>query len=175
VVQDEWMPYIEFRLPRARFDGSMNLEKLMLWLLQQHPAPEAAMQILGISEKNKSEFGRAYVATELTTRAWISSIQGDAAKANKLIWLANQANQQDHWIAAALADSMLQSLSQARQRGLSEKEALQRILKIDPDFVSALRQMWHLEQKAGNFQEAEVYRLKIREISPFDTEAGQVH
>jgi hypothetical protein len=153
----------------------MNLEKLMLWLLQQHPAPEAAMQILGIREEDKSKFGRAYVASELTNRAWIASLQGDSAKANKLIWLAHQANQEDHWIAGALADSMWQSMSQARQRGLSEEEAIQQILKIDPDLVSALRQMWHLKQKAGKSQEAEVYRLKLREVSPFDAEAELVH
>lgn len=174
-IQDEWLPYIEFRLPRARFDGSINLAKLMRWLLQQHPAPEEAMQLLGVSNEDKSKFGRAYVATELTTRAWISSIQGDTSKANNLIWLAYQANPQDHWIAGSLADSMLQSISQGRQRGLSEQEALKKILTIDPDFVSALRQMWHLEQKEGNIQEAERNRLKIREISPFDSEAEQNH
>lgn len=174
-VQDEWLPYIEFRLPRARYDGSINLAKLMLWLLQQHPAPEEAMQLLGVSNDDKSKFGRAYVATELTTRAWIASIQGDTAKANNLIWLAYQANPQDHWIAGALADSMLQSISQGRQRGLSEQEALKKILTIDPNLVSALRQMWHLEQKEGNIGEAESYRMKIHEISPFDAEAGQAH
>ena len=174
-VQDEWVPYIEFRLPRARFDGSMDLAKLLMWLLQQHPDPEAATKLLGVTKEEKSKFGRAYVATELTTRAWISSMQGDTAKANNLIWLAYQANPQDRWIANSLADSMLQSISQARQRGLSEREALQRILKIDPTLMSALRKMWHLEQNSGNVQEAERYRLKMRAISPYDIEAEQIH
>ena len=124
---------------------------------------------------DKSNFGRAYVATELTTRAWISSMQGDSSKAAKLIWLAYQANPQDRWIASALADSMLQSMSQARQRGLSEREALQRILKIYPNFVTALRSMWHLEQNAGNAQEAEHYRMALLATSPLDAEAGLGH
>ncbi len=174
-VQDEWVPYIEFKLPRARYDGSMNLEALLRWLLQQHPAPEAAMKLLGINEADKSQFGRAYVATELSTRAWMSSMHGDSAKADKLIWLAYQANPQDRWIASALADSMLQSLAQARQRGLSEQEALQRILKIYPNLVGALRATWHLEQAAGNAQEAERYRLNLLAVSPLDAEAGLVH
>ena len=174
-VQDEWVPYIEFKLPRARYDGSVNLAKLMQWLLQQHPAPEVAMQLLGVGPDDRSQFGRAYVATELTTRAWISSMQADTEKASKLIWLAYQANPQDRWIASALADSMLQSLAQARQRGLSEQEALQRILKIYPGFVSALRLMWHAEQKAGNLAEAERYRLNLLAISPLDGEAGLQH
>src|ERR1039458_9549486 len=113
-VQDEWVPYIEFKLPRARYDGSVNLATLMLWLLQRHPDADAAMKILGIGADDKSRFGRAYVATELTVRAWVSSIQGDAAKAGSLIWLAYQANPQDHWIANALADNMMQRSEERR-------------------------------------------------------------
>jgi Tfp pilus assembly protein PilF len=70
---------------------------------------------------------------------------------------------------------MLQSLGQARQRGIGEREALQRILKIDPGFVGALRSMWHLEQSAGNQKEAEQYRLSLLAISPLDAEAGIIH
>jgi spermidine synthase len=174
-VQDEWVPYIEFKLPRARYDGSVNLATLMQWLLTQHPAPEAAMKLLGVVESDKSNFGRAYVATDLTMRAWIASMQGDAPKANKLIWMAYQANPQDRWIAGALADSMMQSLAQARQRGLSEREALQRVLKIYPNFVNALRSLWHIEQAAGNLQEAEHWRLRLLAVSPLDAEAVKTH
>lgn len=172
-IQDEWVPYVEFKLPRARYDGSVNLATLMLWLLQRHPAPEAAMSMLGIAANDKKEFGRAYVATELSARAWVSSIQGDAAKAGKLMWLAYQANPQDRWIASALADSMLQSLSQAGQHGLSEREALLRILKIYPDSVAALRALWLLEKSAGNIQEAERYRSRLLVLSPLDDEASR--
>jgi spermidine synthase len=170
-VQDEWVPYIEFSLPRARYDGNVDLATLMLWLLQRHPDADEAMKILGIGADDRSKFGRAYVATELTVRAWVSSIQGDAAKADSLVWLAYQANPQDRWIANALADNMLQSLPQASQHGLSEREALQRILKVYPNFVGALRALWHLEQSAGNMQEAEHYRLRLLAISPLDGEA----
>ena len=174
-VQDEWVPYIEFSLPRARYDGSVNLPSLMLWLLQQHPDPDAAMKILGIGNADRERFGRAYIATELTVRAWVASIRGDAAKAGNMIWLAYQANPHDHWIADALADNMLQSISQASQHGLSEREALQRILKVSPDFVGALRALWHLEQSAGNREEAERYRLRLLAISPLDGEARDAH
>lgn len=170
-VQDEWMPYIEFNLPRARYDGSVNPATLMLWLLQRHPDADAAMKILGIGENDKSRFGRAYAATELAVRAWVLSIQGDTAKADGLIWLAYQANPQDRWIANALADNMMQSLPQASQHGLSEREALQRILKVYPKFVGALRALWHLEKSSGNMQEAERYRTRLLAISPLDGEA----
>jgi spermidine synthase len=174
-VQDEWEPYIEYKLPRARYDGSVNLANMMLWLLQNHPAPEAAMKILGIGEEGKSKFGRAYVSTELTVRAWILSIQGDEAKAGNMIWLAYQANPQDRWIANSLADSMLQSLTQAEQRGLSERDALQRILKVYPNHVGALRALWHLETAEGKLQLAEQYRSRLLTNSPLDSEAKAFH
>jgi spermidine synthase len=174
-VQDEWEPYIEYKLPRARYDGSVNLANLMLWLLQHHPDPEAAMKILGIDAEDKSKFGRAYVSTELTVRAWILSIQGDATKAGNLIWMAYQANPQDRWIANSLADSMLQSLTQAGQQGLSERDALQRILKVYPNHVGALRVLWHLETSEGNVQKAGQYRSRLLATSPLDGEARATH
>jgi spermidine synthase len=174
-VQDEWVPYIEFSLPRARYDGSVNLPSLMSWLLQQHPGPDAAMKILGIGNTDRERFGRAYIATELTVRSWVASIRGDAAKAGNLIWLAYQANPQDRWIADALADNMLQSISQASQHGLSKREALQKILKVSPNFVGALRALWHLEQSEGNTELAERYRLRLLAVSPLDGDARLNH
>ena len=170
-VQDEWEPYIEYKLPRARYDGNVNLANLMSWLLQRHPEPDTAMKILAIDANDRSKFGRDYVATELTARAWVSSIQGDAAKAGNLIWLAYQANPQDRWIANSLADSMWQSLAQAKERGLSEREALQRIIKVYPSHVGALRALWHLESTEGKTQVAEQYRSRLLASSPLDSEA----
>lgn len=173
-IQDEWEPYIEYKLPRARYDGNVNLANLMLWLLQRHPAPESAMKMLAIDENDKSKFGRDYVASELTVRAWVLSIQGNAAKAGNLIWLAYQANPQDRWIANSLADSMWQSLTQAKERGLSERDALQRIIKVYPDHVGALRALWHLESTEGKPQIAEQYRSRLLANSPLDSEARSI-
>jgi spermidine synthase len=174
-VQDEWVPYIEYQLPRSRYDGSVNLENVMLWMLKQHPAPEVAMNLLGVAIEDKSKWGRAYVATELTTRSWVLSIRGDAEQAGKLIWMAYQANPQDRWIANSLADSMLQSLGQASQHGISEREALLRILKVQPDAIGALRSIWRLETAEGHLQEAERYRAHLLAISPLDREARAAH
>ncbi|OIR18273.1 spermidine synthase [mine drainage metagenome] len=173
-LQDEWEPYIEYKLPRARYDGNVNLANLMLWLLQRHPEPEAAMRLLAIDANDKSKFGRDYVATELTVRAWVLSIQGDAAKAGNLIWLAYQANPRDRWIANSLADSMWQSLTQAKDHGLSERDALQRIIKVYPDHVGALRALWHLESTEGKPQAAEQYRSRLLANSPLDSEAKSI-
>jgi spermidine synthase len=171
-VQDEWVPYIEFNLPRARYDGSVNLAALLQWLLQQRSDVNAAMNILGVAADKQNDFGRAYMATDLAVRGWLASIQGDAEKSGRLIWLAYQANPQDHWIAEGLADNMLSSLPQASQHGISERDALQRILKVDPSHTGALRSLWHLEQSAGNKQEAEQYRQRLLLISPLDDSAN---
>ena len=171
-VQDEWVPYIEFNLPRARYDGSVNLAALLQWLLQQHPGVTTAMKILGVAAEQQNEFERAYMATDLAVRGWLAAIQGDAEKSVRLNWLAYQANPQDHWIADGLGDNMMSSLPQASQHGLSERDALQRILMIAPNHIGALRALWHLEQIAGNKLEAEQYRLRLISISPFDGEAN---
>jgi len=173
-VQDEWRPFVEYQLPRARYNGSVNLSTMMLRLLQQHPSPEEATKILQISPENKSKFGRAYVATDLAARAWLSSIQGGTSKAGNLIWMAYQANPLDRWVANALADSMLESISQAGQHGLSKRDALHRILKICPSSVATLRALWHLEENAGNMQEAQHFHARLLEISPLDSEAAKV-
>jgi len=133
------------------------------------------MNILGSGVIDRDRFGRGYIATEFTVRAWIASIQGDADKAGKLIWLAYQANPQDHWIATALADNMLESLPQANQHGLSEREALQRILAVSPNYVGALRALWHLEKNAGNMKEAEQFRLRLLAVSPLDINASKTN
>jgi spermidine synthase len=171
-IQDEWVPYIEFNLPRARYDGSIDLSALLRWLLQQHPEVNAATKMLGVAPENKNDFSRAYMATEMAALGWVASIQGDAEQSGRLTWLAYQANPQDHWIANGLADNMMSSLSQARQRGIGERDALQRVLKIDPNHTGALRSLWHLEQSAGNKQESESYRLRLLLLSPLDDEAN---
>lgn len=170
-VQDEWVPYIEFSLPRARYDGGVNLPSMMQWLLERRPDVDTAMKLLGVKKIDGEKFGRAYMATELVVRAWVASMREDPGNAGKLIWLAYQANPQDHWIADALADNMLQSLPEASEHGLSKREALQRILKISQNFTGALRAFWHLEQASGNWKAAERYRLRLLAASPLDAEA----
>lgn len=173
-LQDEWAPYVEFQLPRARYNGGVDLATMMVWMLQHHPAPEEAIKLLSINAEQAREFARAYVATELTARSWISSIEGDSGKSGKLIWLAYQANPRDRWIANALADNMLMSLGQAQQHGLTEREALLRVLQVYPDSIGSLRALWHLEQAQGNAVQAAAYRTKLQLLSPFDSEIGGV-
>ncbi len=168
-VQDEWAPRIEFRLPRARYRGDLNLALLIEKLLGSRPSLAQAAQELNVAPPDLADFERAFSATELALRAWLATLQGKDEGA-RLMRLAYQANPQDRWIGFALADSMLATLPQVLSQGLDERQALQTILKIRPDHAEVLRALWHLERTAGNVKEAESYRARLQAASPLDSE-----
>lgn len=170
-VQDEWSPVIEFRLPRARYAGELDVTKLLQFLLKTRPNMKAAATLLGISDGDKDAFERAYVASELMTRSWLAAARGATQQANQLTHLAYKANAKDRWIAYALADNMFSSLAQAREHGLSEKEALQKILRLNPYHVEAVRVLWRIERNNADAH-AEVSRAHLLELSPLDREAN---
>ena len=169
-VQDEWAPVIEFRLPRARYAGKLDVASTLHFLLQTRPDMQDAAALLGIGAEGKEAFERAFGATELMMRSWLASAQGATQEAGHLMFSAYQANAKDRWIAYALADSMLSSVAQASAHGLSEQEALQKILHINPRHPEALRALWHLQRQLGDAK-AESTRERLLDISPFDREA----
>jgi spermidine synthase len=170
-IQDEWSPVIEFELPRARY--SRKLEEVtatLAALLQHRPGMQKAEDLLGVKAADREAFERAYGATELMTRSWIAAANGSMQTSDRLMYLAYQANSKDRWIAYGLADSMLSSLEQASKHGLSEQEALKRILEINPRHVESLRLLWRLERQTNDPQ-AESTRARLLELSPLDFEA----
>lgn len=171
-VQDEWLPYIEYKLPRARYDGDVNLAATLSWLLQHRAGADDAQRSMRVEQSESAEFRRAYMGVELNVRAWIAAIRGDASAAGRLTWLAYQTNPRDRWIANALADNMMQSLPQAREHGLKTDAALQRVLQVYPAHVNALRSLWHFAQSEGDMALAERCRLNILALSPLDAEAS---
>jgi spermidine synthase len=171
-VQDEWRPVIEFRLPRARYAGSMNVAATLDVLLQARPDMQAAAALLGVQPADRPAFERAYAATELMVRSWIDAIARGGMQSTRLMRLAYEANPQDRWVSYALADSMLASLGQARQMGIGEQQALERILTLNPRHVEALRALWHLQRDAHDAA-AEATRARLLALSPLDREARQ--
>lgn len=169
-VQDEWSPVIEFRLPRARYAGNLDVAATLQALLQARPDMQTAANLLGVQAGDERTFEGAYAATELMVRSWIAAMQGGSAQANRLIRLAYQANPKDRWVAYALADSMLSSLAQAREFGMGEQAALERILRLNPQHVESLRALWKLQRSAHDAQ-AEATRARLLTISPLDREA----
>ena len=169
-VQDEWSPVLEFRLPRARYAGELDVSASLRALLHNRPSMAAAEVLLGVNANDREAFERAYGATELMVRSWLAATQGATQPANKLMYLAYQANPKDRWIAYALADSMFSSLAQAREHGMNEQDALLQILHLNPLHVESVRALWRLKRQTGDAQ-AESLRKRLLELSPLDREA----
>jgi|GEM_PF-244536 len=167
-VQDEWMPQIEFRLPNARYNGELDLAKLLGYLLQQRPRVSAAATELQIDKDSYAAFERAYIATELAHRSWLAMLQNDASEGQRLLKLAFQANPSDHWISYAVADATLANYEVARPPGVSERTILESVLRIRPDHAEALKRMWQLEEEGGNTESALQYKKQFAELSPLD-------
>jgi spermidine synthase len=97
-------------------------------------------------------------------------MQGNAPQASHMMRLAYQANPADRWVAYALADSLYASLGQARQFGISEQDALERILRMNPEHVESLRALWRLQLGAHD-PKAQATRARLLTVSPLDREA----
>jgi spermidine synthase len=172
-LQSEWAPVIEYDLPRARYRGDMDLVALVEWLLQMRPHVHIAGETLKVGQAQSESFERGYVATDLSLRAWVAELENDVAQGQRLLKLAYQANPRDRWVSGALADRMYDGLSRVIQEGMDRRKALEAILYIRPDHVDALRDLWHLEQTAGNTERAQEYRNMLQKYSPLDTALAQ--
>jgi spermidine synthase len=169
-VQDEWSPVIEFRLPRARYAGNLDIAATLQVLLQARPGMQAASSQLGVQPGDRASFEGAYAATEFMVRSWVESMKGAAPQASRLMRLAYQANPKDRWVEYALADSMYASLGQAKAYGIDERTALEQILHLNPQHVESLRALWRLQLGAHDAQ-AEATRTRLLAVSPLDREA----
>ena len=170
-VQSEWRPAIEFSLPRARYQGDLNLASVVTWLLRQRPAPQQAATELGVSTTDYDTFERSYMATGLSMRSWLSMLNNNVSEADRLLRFAYQANPRDRWVGLMLADRMLASVDEARPTGMTRRQALHSILLIRPDHTGTLRALWKAEAEAGNSELAEQYKRRFREIAPYDLES----
>ena len=169
-LQDEWRPHIEFSLPHARFRGEGQLKGLLAWLVERRPPLNEAARRLAVDGGHFADFERGFVATELAVRSWLARLDGRGDETYRLIRFAYEANPHDRWAGFALADAMMASLSQARRRGLDERQALNAVLKIRPDHVEALRRAWRLARRTGDEQAANAYFARLQALSPLDRE-----
>jgi spermidine synthase len=165
-LQDEWAPRIEFQLPRARYNGELDLARLLADLLAKRPHVKDAAAMLSINKNDYPKFERAYIATDLAQRGWLASLQGQTQEEQKLLRLAFEANPQDRWIGFAIADRMYAGIDQIVAQGMEKASALQKILKVRPDHPEALKDLWQLEEKRGHAVQASEYRERFRMISP---------
>ncbi len=167
-LQDEWAPVIEYRLPGARYDGGLDLSRLLDHLLQRRPSLRQAATELGVAEADFAAFERTYAATGLAYRSWLALLREQTAESQRLLPLAYQANPRDRWIGFAMADGILGNLPAAEARGLDERALLEAVLRIRPDHAEALRRLWRLAREAGQTEQAAAYRARLAAISPLD-------
>jgi len=169
-IQDEWAPVIEYQLPGARYDGGLDISRILSWLLSIRPKMELASKNLQVTKKDYPKFEGAYAGTELAFRSWLALLQERTLEAQRLLPLAYQANAKDRWIGFALADGVLADRAAAKARGLSERQLLESVLRIRSDHTEALRGLWHLAEAAGETSQATLYRGRLEALSPLDSE-----
>jgi len=165
-VQDEWRPYIEFSLPRLRYKNDSSLVSLLMSLMENRPSVANAANSLQVSQDNYEQFERSYTATSLAIMSWIAGLGGDQHEAHRLIRFANTTNPQDRLISFDLADKMYFSLAQASTAGVSRKEALQRIIRIQSNHEAAIRDLWRLAMQEGDNKVRDKLRKRLETISP---------
>ncbi len=165
-LEDEWRPQIEYSLPQARYAGQVDLGQLLNWLARQRPSLAAAAKAFHMDSVLRKRYERSFLATDLVLRSWQEGLRGNAAKADRLLRFAQQANPADRWISWTLADRMLASLPEALAHGLDERQALQRILAIMPGHPQTLAALWRWQTKAGNGPLAESLLQRLRRIDP---------
>lgn len=167
-MQREWAPLIEFRLPFARYNGDLDLSKLLDYLLQHRPRVREAADELQINKDDYAAFERAYVGTELAHRSWLALLREQPQEGQRLLQLAYQANPMDRWIGFAVADEVMATLDAGRITNVSERKVLESVLRIRPDHAEALKRLWRLTQRDGDTVAARQYRQRLSEISPLD-------
>ena len=166
LIQDEWRPQIEYRLPRAKYNGDIDLAKIVHYVQSKRLHVDIAKIKLGVSPEDMRNFENAYIANALSYQSWIAELQGDDKKALRLLQLSYRANAKDRWIAFALADrifSQLQTVPNDKKR-----ELLTAVLSVRSDHVQALKARYQMELAAGNEQLAAQDLARIHSLSPLE-------
>ncbi len=179
-LQDEWAPVIEYRLPRARYAGALDVASVSAWLASQRVSGEQARRQLRIPEAAAGDFDRARQATAQAHQGWLAIFTGGQRAGQIMLQQALQQNAADHWIAAALAQALWDQLAQARRQGADvqqvfghgEAEVLAAVLKLQSDHPQALKALWRQAQAQGQDAEAAAYRARLQAIAPLDRALG---
>jgi len=164
-LQDEWAPVIEFSLPKVRYRG-MDAIGMWRWLLSWRQGVDQVDRVWQIRDADLDSFHRAWASAGADVHLWIAELAGDEEQVVKWARLSRRANSLDRWPAFALADRMFDSLEHGAPAGLSRKQALLRVLELRPDHEGAVRSMLRLAQEAGDAPAIDVWRDRLRSLSP---------
>jgi spermidine synthase len=167
-LQRDAEPLIEYRLPQLRYAARTPLGGLLRRLLRQRPPLDAAAHALGLDAARDVAFADAYGAAGLALQGWADGVDGDAAAMAQQLRLAYESNPREHWVAAAVAQDLVEQAAGAGR--LQDPAVLARILQVDPEQLDALRALWHL-QRAGTAAAAAPDALaRLRALAPLDRE-----
>ena len=167
-LQDEWAPTLEYHLPKARYNGEINLFDTESYVLSLRPSSLQAANELGIPKQDDDNFKKTFAASTLAEQAWLASFGGDNKKSAQLMQKAFRLNKDDRWISFAFADQLMSNMARLTKSGIPENKILQSILKIRPDHPEALRRLWIEAKQNGNLNQATEYRQRLLDISPLD-------
>lgn len=165
-VQDEWAPVIEFSLPQVRYAGGLNLSETWQWMMSWKSSMDQTLRELHVPENHQMDFQRAWAASALDVRLWQAELTGDEAKAVQWAKLAMRSNPKDRWPRIALADRMFESLSRGLPVGMSQQQALLKVLEINPNHEAAMRALIRWFESQGNAQESAYWRERLKQLSP---------
>jgi len=171
LIEDEWRPRIEYHLPRVRYAGEIDLQKIIAWLIEQRPSPQQAAQELDITARlttlaDQQNFERAYLSADASMRSWQAQLSGDDNRAQRLLQFSYRGNPHDQWVSGTLADRMLASLLGNAVNASVEQENLQRILAIKPDHLPTLAALLHLARDNEDDEASKKYIGQLHEVSP---------
>lgn len=171
IIEQEMTPYIEYAIPYSRYNGKVDIEKVVRWLVSIRPDPKSdtgrAVLANQLTDAQYALFERSYISMGLTIQSWLATLNNRPSEAARLIRFANRADAENRWAKIGLADSMLNSLDQAVKSGLTEKQALRLILDIYPTHIESLRRLYELEKDEGNHDVANLeYLAKIKQLDP---------
>ncbi len=168
-VQSETRPVIEFRLPHLRYEEASALAEVLEELLRRRPDEATASAQLAIPASERASFANAYEASELAVQSWLALLASDSTRARELTRLGFEANPRDRWIASALADELFDLAAQ--NHALQQRAVLERILRIYPDHLEALRALWRLDHSAGR-PDAFAALQRLCAVAPLDKEVA---
>jgi len=166
LVQDEWKPQIEYRLPKAKYNGDINLVKTVNYIQARRLHVDKAKQVLAVPLDDQRQFENAYIANVLSYQSWIAELKGNDGEAVRLLQLSYQANRLDRWVGFNMADRIFAQLNGQSEANL--RRGLEAVLKVREDHVEALKTLYRLERAAAHQDLAATYLARIRHLSPFE-------
>ncbi|MDX8398200.1 MAG: fused MFS/spermidine synthase [Mariprofundaceae bacterium] len=164
-LQGEWNPVVEYALPYMRYKG-IGLPNMLAWLIQQRLPFGDGAKFWQVEKQDMQAFKRAWAASSLSLRAQLAALKG-RPESGRLQALAYRANPLDRWASFAVADAMFASLSQGLPKGMNEKQALQKILKVRPDHEAALNALLKSAISQQDTVMAEALTQQLHDLNPY--------